>query len=89
MILYISFYYCHCKELLGGKCVGVGARGCLIPCFVRQLHEWEFERMDEFLLRLQTKALSKNGGDRVVCLGLKSGMFYSKILIHLFDHEEI
>lgn len=69
--------------------MGVGARGCLSPCFVRQLHEWEFERMDEFLSRLQTKAVSKYGGDRVVRLGLKSGMFYSKILILLLDDEEI
>ena len=56
--------------------MGVGARGCLSPCFVRQLHEWEFERMDEFLLRLQTKIISKKCRDKVVYLGLMSGMFF-------------
>ena len=32
--------------------------------------------MDEFLLRLQTKIISKKCRDKVVYLGLKSGMFF-------------
>ena len=44
--------------------------------------------MDEFLLRLQTK-VSKDDGDRVVHLESRTGVFFSKIPILLFDAEEI
>lgn len=55
----------------------------LEPLFCQTVHDWNLERMDEFLLRLQTKVVSKDHGDRMVMLLAKS--LYSYLMLRRQD----
>ena len=51
------------------------------PLFSRHLNDWELERIEEFLLRLQGKEVRRNEDNRLQWMGRKEGEISSQILL--------
>ena len=51
---------------------------CWSPFFVRQLHNWELEDMEDFLSILHSQVVRSNSEDKMVLLGSKRHMFLVK-----------
>ena len=53
---------------------------CWVPCFSRQINDWELETMEHFLLRLHGRRVSRDRDDEILWIESKNEAFSVKSL---------
>ena len=65
-----------------------GERGGWAICFSRSFNDWEVERVECFLLKIQAKRVNRDEEDRMLWMPLRCGKFSVKSLYSILEPKD-